>query len=44
MKVIAINGSPKKEGNTSYAIQVVAKELEREGIEVSAFLVSRKSR
>jgi len=33
MKVIAINGSPRSEGNTHYAIQAVLQELEKEGIE-----------
>lgn len=32
MKVIAFNGSPKKEGNTYHAIRMVAEELEEEGI------------
>ncbi|HSN66948.1 MAG TPA: flavodoxin family protein, partial [Fusibacter sp.] len=34
MKVVAINGSPKKEGNTYHALKLVANELEKEGIEV----------
>lgn len=34
MKVIAINGSPKKEGNTYHAIKIVADELEKENIDV----------
>jgi len=33
MKVIAFNGSPRKDGNTSQSIQIVFKELEKEGIE-----------
>jgi len=33
MKVIAINGSPNKEGNTYHALKMVADELEKEGIE-----------
>ncbi len=33
MKVIAINGSPNKEGNTYGALKMVLKELEAEGIE-----------
>jgi multimeric flavodoxin WrbA len=32
MKVIAFNGSPRKRGNTYYAIQMVFKELKKEGI------------
>lgn len=34
MKVIAINGSPKNNGNTAYGISVAAKELTDAGIEV----------
>ncbi|MDD4238955.1 MAG: flavodoxin family protein, partial [Desulfotomaculaceae bacterium] len=34
MKVVAFNGSPNKEGNTYAAIKMVARELERENIEV----------
>jgi len=34
MKVIAFNGSPKKEGNTYHAIKLVAEELEKQDIEV----------
>lgn len=34
MKVIAINGSPKSDGNTAYGISVAAKELIEAGIEV----------
>lgn len=34
MKVVAFNGSPKKEGNTYQALKLVADELEKEGIEV----------
>lgn len=33
MKVVAFNGSPRKEGNTHLLIQTVFKELQREGIE-----------
>lgn len=32
MRVLAINGSPKAEGNTRQAIGIVAEQLEREGI------------
>jgi multimeric flavodoxin WrbA len=34
MKVVAINGSPKNNGNTAYGITVAAKELADAGIEV----------
>lgn len=33
MKVVAFNGSPRKNGNTNYSIQVVLAALEAEGIE-----------
>ncbi len=39
MKVIAINGSPRKEGNTYQAIRMVAAELEAQGIEVEVLHV-----
>jgi len=42
MKVVAINGSPKKEGNTHHAIQLVAAELQKEGIEVQELHVGNK--
>ena len=34
MKVIAFNGSPKVNGNTAHAIEMVAIELRDQGIEV----------
>ncbi len=34
MKVLAINGSPKAEGNTFFALKTAAAELEKEGIDV----------
>jgi multimeric flavodoxin WrbA len=43
MKVVAFNGSPKKEGNTYYAIKMVAEELEKEGIEVEIVHVGNKT-
>ncbi|WP_225071355.1 flavodoxin family protein [Desulfuromonas sp. CSMB_57] len=43
MKVAAFNGSPNKEGNTYYAITIVAKELETEGIETEIFHVGDKT-
>jgi len=42
MKVVAINGSPKKEGNTFHLIQVVAEQLEKEGIEVEIIHIGNK--
>lgn len=42
MKVVAFNGSPKKEGNTYQAIKMVANELEKEGIEVEIIHVGNK--
>ncbi len=43
MKVVAFNGSPKKEGNTYHAIKIVADELEKEGIETEIIHVGNKS-
>ena len=34
MKVIAVNGSPRKDGNTASALKIMAEELEKEGIAV----------
>lgn len=34
MKVLALNGSPRKDGNTALAMQAVTESLEREGIAV----------
>lgn len=42
MKVIAINGSPKKNGNTYEAIKAVAAELEKENIEVEIIHIGNK--
>lgn len=42
MKVVAFNGSPKKEGNTFQSIEIVAKELEKENIEVEIIHVGNK--
>ena len=33
MKVLAINGSPRKDGNTAIMIKAVLDELEKEGLE-----------
>ena len=43
MKVIAINGSPRKNGNTHNAIQMVFAELEKEGIETEEILIGNKA-
>jgi multimeric flavodoxin WrbA len=40
MKVMAFNGSPRKDGNTAVLIQTVLNELEREGIETELFQLS----
>lgn len=42
MKVAAFNGSPRKGGNTHVALQTVADELVREGIEVEFVQVGNK--
>ncbi|MGD0586760.1 MAG: NAD(P)H-dependent oxidoreductase, partial [Oryzomonas sp.] len=39
MKVIAFNGSPRKEGNTSLLISHIFTELNREGIETESVQV-----
>jgi len=43
MKVVAFNGSPKKEGNTFQAIKILANELENQGIEVEIINVGNKA-
>lgn len=42
MKVIAINGSPKAEGNTFFALKTVAAELEKQGIAVEMLHVGNQ--
>lgn len=42
MKVVAFNGSPKKEGNTYHALKIVAEALEKENIEVEIVHVGNK--
>ena len=42
MKVLLINGSPKKEGNTFIALSEVQKTLEAEGIETELIHVGHK--
>jgi len=43
MKVVAFNGSPRKEGNTATLIKHVLAELEKEGIETETVQVGGKS-
>ena len=43
MKVVAFNGSPKNDGNTYHAINMVAAELKREGIETEIVHVGNKT-
>lgn len=42
MKVVAFNGSPKRDGNTYKSIESVARELEKENIEVEIIHVGNK--
>ncbi len=41
MKVIAINGSPRKGGNTSHALEVMADELRQQDIEVEIIQIGQ---
>lgn len=43
MKVIAINGSPHKNGNTYHAIQMVFEELEKEGVETEIIHIGNQA-
>ena len=42
MKVVAFNGSPRKDGNTTILIKQLLKELEREGIETEVVQLADK--
>lgn len=42
MKVVAFNGSPRKEGNTYEAIKIVAEQLQAENIEIEIVHVGNK--
>ncbi|MDX2496197.1 MAG: flavodoxin family protein [Desulfuromusa sp.] len=42
MKTLALNGSPKKEGNTFHALKIVSTELEKEGIETEIIHIGNK--
>lgn len=43
MKIIAVNGSPRKEGNTYEAIKMVLDELEKEGMEIEILHIGNKA-
>ena len=43
MKVVAFNGSPRKEGNTFQSLQIVLAELQNEGIETELVQVGGKA-
>ncbi|MCT4614163.1 MAG: flavodoxin family protein [Marinifilaceae bacterium] len=43
MKVVAINGSPKKEGNTYHALRLVCQELEKQSIETEIICIGNKT-
>lgn len=43
MKVIAINGSPKKEGNTFHALSTVCATLEKRGVETEIIHIGNKN-
>ncbi len=42
MKVLLINGSPRKEGNTATALAAVANQLAKEGIESEIVWIGNK--
>ena len=42
MKVVAINGSPRKEGNTFILLTTVLEELKKEGIDTEIHFLSGK--
>lgn len=42
MKVVAFNGSPKKEGNTHHALGLVCEQLEKQGIETEIVHLGNK--
>ena len=42
MKVVTINGSTNKKGNTALALKLVTDELEKEGIEVHNIVIGKE--
>lgn len=42
MKVIAVNGSPRRKGNTAFALEVLCKEIQKAGIETEILHVGNK--
>jgi len=42
MKVVAFNGSPRVNGNTQQAIEIVFEELRKEGIETELVQIGNK--
>ena len=43
MKVLAINGSPHKKGNTYFALEIMKKKLEQQGIETEIFHIGNQA-
>ena len=43
MKVVAINGSPKNNGNTAHLIDTIAQELAKEGIKTEVLHIGNKT-
>jgi multimeric flavodoxin WrbA len=43
MKAVAINGSPRKDGNTAHALKIIGKRLEEQGIEFEIIQVGDKT-
>ena len=43
MKSVAINGSPRKNGNTAQVLEVVRREVEAAGVEFQVFQPGRRS-
>ncbi|MBE5709582.1 MAG: flavodoxin family protein, partial [Oscillibacter sp.] len=41
MKIVAINGSPRKNGNTAQVLEVVRREVEAAGVELSGAFVTQ---